>query len=261
MTRAFISYHHENDQDYKHHLTYLAREFGAFVDRSLPVTGIPDDDRSSESIRRQIRDEFLRDSQVTILLCGRETRGRKHIDWELKSSMIDGRINRQSGILVINLPGVSGGWTAALPNEKKALYGHHTGSWTSFEQRSQFEEKYPLMPARIVDNLMRPGVAISVVQWDRIENDPAALRWLVDATAVAGRSNNYDLSREMRRNNAPRVLPTLANLLAQQTPSGIQGLGAPPRNALGHYLEPRPGGLGQQPRNALLDALRDRRGR
>ena len=215
-----------------------------------------DDDRSSESIRRQIRDEFLRDTEVTILLCGRETRGRKHIDWELKSSMIGGRINRQSGILVINLPGVSGGWTAALPNEKKALYGHHTGASTSFEQRSQFDEKYPLMPARIVDNLMRSGVAISVVQWNRIENDPAALRWLVDATAMAGRSNDYDLSRAMRRNNAPRVQPTLADLVAPQVPSGVLGLGAPPRNALADRV-----GSGSRARgNAILAALNARRG-
>ncbi|WP_299955414.1 TIR domain-containing protein [uncultured Roseobacter sp.] len=261
MTKAFISYHHENDQDYKHHLTYLAREYGAFVDRSLPVTGIPDDNRSSQSIRRQIRDDFLRDSEVTILLCGRETRGRKHVDWELKSSMINGRVNRKSGILVINLPGVAGGWTAALPNEKKALYGHHDGAWTSFKQRSQFEEKYPLMPARIVDNLMKPDVAMSVIQWERIENNPAVLRWLVDATAIAGSSNDYDLSRAMRRNNSARAQLTLADLLAPQTPSNMLGLGASPRNALADYLDPSPSGLGGHPRNALLEALNTRKGR
>jgi hypothetical protein len=261
MAKAFISYHHENDQDYKHHLSYLARQFGAFQDGSLPVTGIPDDNRSSQSIRRQIRDDFLRDSEVTILLCGRETRGRKHVDWELKSSMINGRVNRKSGILVINLPGVAGGWTAALPNEKKALYGHHGGAWTTFQQRTQFEQKYPLMPSRIVDNLMKPDVAISVVQWDRIENDPAALRWLVDSTAAAGRSNEYDLSRPMRRNDSARVQPTLADLLAPPPPSNALGLGAAPRNALADYLERSPSDTGLQPRNGLLDALNARRGR
>jgi hypothetical protein len=34
----------------------------------------------------------------------RPLRTRKHIDWEIFSSMIDGKINKRSGILVINLP-------------------------------------------------------------------------------------------------------------------------------------------------------------
>lgn len=223
MTKAFISYHHENDQEYKRHLARLASECGAFDDKSLPVTGIPDDERSSESIRREIRDEYLRDSEVTILLCGQETRGRKHVDWELKSSMVNGRVNRKSGILVINLPGTASGWTAALPGEKSAIYPDYQGKWVSFDTRAEYEKKYPLMPARIIDNLLNPKAKIAVVPWERIENKPLTLKWLVDATAQAGRTNEYDLSRRMRRNNSARVPPgnlMLANaLLGRQPPS------------------------------------------
>lgn len=92
MTKAFESYHHENDRAYRSHLAYLA-SIGAFEDGSVEIGDI-DDNLSSETIREIIRVEYLRDTQVTILLCGTETRHRKHIDWELKSSMIDGRINR-----------------------------------------------------------------------------------------------------------------------------------------------------------------------
>lgn len=219
MTKAFISYHHENDQYYKHHLTWLASEYGAFVDKSLPVTGIPDDDRSSESIRREIRDDYLRDSEVTILLCGQETRGRKHVDWELKSSMVNGRVNRKSGILVINLPGTASGWTVALPGEKSAIYPDYRGGWVSFNTRAEYEKKYPLMPARVIDNLMNPKAKISVVPWERVENNPKALRWLVDATAQAGRTNEYDLNRKMRRNNSARV-PQVNFMLAQALMGG-----------------------------------------
>lgn len=233
MTKAFISYHHENDREYKEHLSWLAREFGVFQDVSLPVTGIPDDGRSSESIRREIRDECLRDSEVTILLCGTETKGRKHIDWELKSSMIHGRRNPQSGILVINLPGVGGShWTAALPGEKSAIYPDYGGGWTSIMERWRFEEGYPLMPTRIIDNLLNPRAKVSVVPWDRVEKNPEALRWLVDSAAVAGRTNVYDLSRKMRRNNSARVEPTLGDLLAASQRSTKLGSGlvaiAPP---------------------------------
>ncbi len=201
MTRVFVSYHHDNDQRYREHLADLARYHGAFVDGSVEVGEI-DDDLPSETIRRIIRDDYLRDTQVTILLCGTETRFRKHIDWEIKSSMIDGRINRQSGILVIDLPTTSStSWHCGLPGEKDAIYWDYKGSWMSLTNKSDYQSRYPEMPERVIDNLMAPGVAISVVPWSRVENQPDNLRWLVDATAKAGRTNEYDLSLPMRRKN------------------------------------------------------------
>ena len=98
----------------------MAEELGCFTDTSVRVGDIEDDGRSSQSIRAKIRDEYLRDTDVLVLLCGQETRDRKHVDWEIKSSMIHTDLNRKSGVLVINLPGAAGenSWTAALPEEK-----------------------------------------------------------------------------------------------------------------------------------------------
>lgn len=207
LTKAFVSYHHENDQQYREHLAYLATYHHAFEDGSVEVGDI-DDNLSSEAIRRIIRDGYLRDTQVTILLCGTETRFRKHIDWELKSSMIDGAVNKRSGILVIELPSAtSNHWFAGLPGEKDAIYPDYTGGWTAIETKAEQQERHPHLPERIIDNLMKPGVAMSVVPWSRIENQPDNLRFLVDATAAAGRSNDYDLSLPMRRKNHN---PTLA---------------------------------------------------
>ncbi|MBO9475844.1 TIR domain-containing protein [Shimia sp. R10_1] len=201
MTKAFVSYHHKNDQSYREHLAYLAEHYGSFEDGSVEVGEI-DDSLSSEAIRRIIRDEYLRDTSVTILLCGTETRFRKHIDWELKSSMIDGSVNKKSGILVIDLPSTScTSWHAGLPGEKDAIYWDYTGGWTNFETKSKFETTYPDLPERIIDNLLESEVAMSVVPWSRIENQPENLKFLIDATAIAGRSNNYDLSLPMRRKN------------------------------------------------------------
>ncbi len=201
MTKAFVSYHHGNDQYFREHLAMLGQTYGAFQDVSVEVGDI-DDTLPSETIRRIIRDQYLRDSEVTIILCGTETRFRKHIDWELKSSMIDGRINRKSGILVIDLPTTSStSWHCGLPNEKAVIYPDYEGSWMSPSQKSEYRARYPDIPDRIIDNLMTVQVSMSVVPWARIENQPDNLRWLVDATAVAGRSNQYDLSMPMRRKN------------------------------------------------------------
>lgn len=198
MTKAFVSYHHKNDQQYKEHIRWLANQYGAFEDVSVEVGEI-DENLPNQTIRRIIRDDYLRDSEVTILLCGTETKYRKHIDWELKSSMIDGAINRRSGILVIDLPTTqTTSWHAGLPREQEVIYPDYTGGWCSLETKANCQSTYPSLPERIIDNLMDDKVKMSVVPWSKIEDNPDALRFLVDASAAVARSNEYDLSLPMR---------------------------------------------------------------
>ena len=101
--KVFISYHHANDQWYKNELLRLNRIHDIFIDESVDTGGI-DDNLPDDRIREIIRDDYLRDTTVTILLVGSETKNRKHVDWEIYSSMYDGQVNKKSGILVINLP-------------------------------------------------------------------------------------------------------------------------------------------------------------
>ena len=201
MTKAFISYHHKNDQPYREHLSYLANVCGAFDDQSVEVGEI-DESYPSQSIRRFIRDNYLRDTEVTILLCGTETRFRKHVDWELKSSMIDGAINCRSGILVIDLPTTrSTSCYASLPNEKQVIYPDYLGNWVHVDNKADYFLLYPDMPERIIDNLANSEVKLSVVPWERIVNQPARLKFLVDETARVALTNEYDLSLPMRMRN------------------------------------------------------------
>jgi len=46
----------------------------------------------------------LRDSSVTVVLIGRETWKRKHVDWEISSSIRDTKYNPRSGLIGILLP-------------------------------------------------------------------------------------------------------------------------------------------------------------
>ncbi len=216
MTKAFISYHHANDQWAKEHLSWMAQVYGCFEDVSVNTGDISDDaGRSSQSIRVQIRDNYLKDSEVTILLCGTDTKGRKHVDWELKSSMIDGSVNKKSGILVVNLPGVNhGNFYKSMPNEDQVIYPDYSvGSWVTLKTRNDYQALYPHLPDRIIDNLYSDAVYISVVPWDRITSNPASLKWLVDQSAAHGRINQYDLTRPMRRKNSPL---TLGGILTQR---------------------------------------------
>ncbi|WP_347079391.1 TIR domain-containing protein [Escherichia coli] len=101
--KVFISYHHDNDQWAKEKLLTINKRFGLFIDMSVG-TGDIDEDLPSQEIREEIRDNYLKDTSVLILLVGSETKNRKHIDWEIYSSMYNGKVNKQSGILVITLP-------------------------------------------------------------------------------------------------------------------------------------------------------------
>ena len=199
MHKVFISHHHDNDQWYKDELVKFGKSHSVFVDRSVDEGDIPDD-WTDQQIRRAIRDRYLRDSTVTIVLVGRETRRRKHIDWEIHSSMYDGSVNRRSGIVVINLPGISNYFNAAHGKEEKRLLYPEIKSWTTINERAEYERRYPYMPDRIIDNLLKSGVTISVAPWGRING--MTLEFLIEA-AFRNRANcGYDLSRPMRRANS-----------------------------------------------------------
>ena len=96
MHKVFISYHHGSDQWYKEKLVEYGERYSLFVDRSVDTGDIPDE-WTDQQIRREIRDKYLRDSTVTVVLVGRETKRRKHVDWEIHSSMYDGSVSRRSG--------------------------------------------------------------------------------------------------------------------------------------------------------------------
>ncbi len=201
MHKVFISYHHRDDQKYKEDLVEFGKEHSVFVDRSVDTGDIPSD-WSDERIRRAIRDEYLKDSTVTIVLVGRETKRRKHVDWEIHSSMYDGSVNKKSGIVVINLPGISPGrFHAPHGNEEKELLYPDVDEWMHVEERAEYERRYPYMPDRIIDNFMEQDVKISVAPWERI-NQGGALKFLIEA-AFRNRANcEYDLRRPMRRTNS-----------------------------------------------------------
>ena len=201
LHKVFISYHHQNDQSYKNLLIERNRIDPIFIDRSVN-TGDISDFLEDQAIRQKIRDDYLRDSTVTIVLVGTQTKSRKHIDWEIYSSMYDGLRNKKSGILVINLPTINCSYfNAAHDGEKETVYSGNT-SWVSIDSRSEYQRRYPYMPDRIIDNLLHSDAKISVVNWEKIYSDWNNLNFLIAATAKDRTVCDYDLSRPMRRANS-----------------------------------------------------------
>ena len=202
MHKVFITYHHKNDQLAKEQLLDLNARHRIFIDKSVHAGDISDD-LDDQAIRRIIRDEYLRDSTVTILLVGTETKGRKHVDWEVYSSMFDGTVNKKSGILVINLPSTGCTlFTASHGSQEKQRVYPEVSDWVRVNTRAEYERRYPYMPDRIVDNLLAGDARVSVVPWGKVLN-PDHLAFLVESTFADREQCNYDLSRGLRRHNSP----------------------------------------------------------
>ncbi len=200
--KVFICYHHANDQAYKEALLQLNYTYDIFIDGSVD-TGDINEDLDDQAIREKIRDEYLQDSTVTIVLVSMETKKRKHVDWEIYSSMYDGKLNKKSGMLVINLPTTGCTYyTAAHGNdEKRKLYPENT-SWISISNRTEYESRYPYLPDRIIDNLLKSGAKVSVTNWDKVAGDIEKLQFLINATSTDRLACDYDLSRLMKRRDS-----------------------------------------------------------
>ena len=76
--KTFLSYHHANDQASKNLLVGMLQ--GYAIDLSVRDGDLAED-LMTETIRRKIRDEYIRDATVTLVLVGAETWKRKHVDW------------------------------------------------------------------------------------------------------------------------------------------------------------------------------------
>ena len=198
--KVFISYHHANDQWAKDKLQEWNEREDLFIELSVNSDDV-DDSLPTERIREVIRDDYLKDSTVTIIMVGTETSGRKHVDWETYSSMFDGSVNKKSGILVVQLPSTNPKYfTAAHDIEKNVIYPKI--SWTSISDRAEYDRRYPFLSDRLKDNLLACDAKISVTKWDTIAANHAHLSIMINAAFECRASCTYDLKRKLRRRNA-----------------------------------------------------------
>ncbi len=157
--KVFVSYHHSNDQAYRDRFERLfAGIYDIMISRSVQIGDI-DPYLTTETVRQKIRDEYLRDSTVTVVLIGRETWKRKHVDWEIGSSIRHTQYNPRSGLLGIVLP--------TYPRPDPAKYDPYT------------------IPPRLYDNI-KCGFA-QIYNWS--EDAAAIQKWIHEAFETRNRVN------------------------------------------------------------------------
>jgi hypothetical protein len=148
--KVFISFHHD-DQYYKDSFVEMMGD--DIVDQSVEDGDIDDENLSTATIRQKIRDEFVREATVTVVLIGHCTWQRKHVDWEIGSSLRDTKKNSRCGLLGILLPN----------------HGNH-GS----------EQYNPLLiPPRLADNCDGSDPYSLIYDWSY--NSSRVRRWIHEA--------------------------------------------------------------------------------
>jgi len=104
--KCFISYHHADEIEVQkfigtfdhYHDRFISRGIGA----SMPGDIINSD--NNEYIMSRIRQAYLGDSTVTIVMIGNCTWARRYVDWELQASLRSGEKTTPNGLLGIKLP-------------------------------------------------------------------------------------------------------------------------------------------------------------
>jgi hypothetical protein len=95
--KVFISYHHHGDQAYKEALVaQYCDSYDLLEDNSL---GRMIDTDDLEYVEREIREDYIKGSSVTILLCGARTWERKFVDWEIYATLL-----KKAGLIGLQLP-------------------------------------------------------------------------------------------------------------------------------------------------------------
>lgn len=148
MHKTFISFH-SADIHYKQRFEALFHN-KITISQSVDIGDISNEIQT-ETVRQKIRDEYLRDTSVTIVLVGANTWQRKHVDWEISASIRQTQANPRSGLLGILLP--------TYPGFQSNSYNPYT------------------IPPRLYENIEKKFASIHL--WN--ENNVIVQQWIHDA--------------------------------------------------------------------------------
>lgn len=104
--KVFISYHHEDQEEVEAFIKEFDENKDVFITRALGVDIEQDiiNSTNTDYVMRRIRELYLKDSTVTIVLIGKCTWARRYVDWEIQASLRQGETVIPNGLLGIKLP-------------------------------------------------------------------------------------------------------------------------------------------------------------
>ena len=109
--KVFISYHKVDSDEVNEFLRIFSGAYGAFLARGIGagMTGDIINSTNTDYVMSRIRELYLGDSTVTIVMIGICTWSRKYVDWELQSSLRSGKTVTPNGLLGVKLASYNSG--------------------------------------------------------------------------------------------------------------------------------------------------------
>lgn len=151
--KVFISFHQDDREEVDTFIDTFDEERNVFISRALGIGMNEDVINSSnvEYVMSRIRELYLIDSTVTIVLIGKCTWARRYVDWEIQSSLRHGYTVTPNGLLGIVLP--SAGKNPTPPNRlninlKDENGGDGYAQWYWYPTRRDYL-------AKIIDNAFK----------------------------------------------------------------------------------------------------------
>ncbi len=155
--KVFISFH-EQDIEYKEDFVRMMGK--RIVDRSVDTGNINDTGLKTATVRQKIRDEYIRDATVTIVLIGPCTWQRKHVDWEINSSIRKTKKNPRCGLLGIVLTNHTGYKDEISKLNPRLIPPRLADNWTKKDDPYSliYHWPQPWTPAKIAEWIHRAFV-------------------------------------------------------------------------------------------------------
>ena len=144
---------HVADIEFKERFAKLLE--GHAIDKSVHDDDIDDMNLKVARIRQIIRDDFIADATVTVVLVGKNTWQRKHVDWEIGSSIKKTKHNDRCGIVGILLP--------SHPNHRSRSI------------------KSNLLPPRLADNMRGDNPYAKLYRWPENPSGIEIRNWIHEA--------------------------------------------------------------------------------
>lgn len=118
--KVFISYHHGDDTEVRAFVKKWTETEQVFIPKGLGLKFTNDIINSDdpEYVMSQIREKYIEDASVTIVLLGTCTNSRRYVDWEIKASLRQEEGGLPNGLMGIILPSLGG--NAHLPSRLEA---------------------------------------------------------------------------------------------------------------------------------------------
>lgn len=172
--KTFISYHHTDEAEVTTFINHFDHGQDVLITRGIGsgMAGEVINSTNADYIKQRIRELYLRDSSVTLVLVGAETWGRRYVDWEISASLRNTSLSSRNGLLAITLPSIA--------NVAREL------------------------PPRLADNVNHADVTRGYARWKKYPKNTAELaRWIDEAyDRRSTHGHLVDNSRPLRQRNA-----------------------------------------------------------